>query len=319
MTDGSAGLSLRRALALAFAAAVIWFGGRTLIAQWDAVQGVRAAHPVRWGGVLLASCLTLGSYVVLIETWRRTVLAWGGAIGYAEAARIWLVSNLGRYIPGKLWQIGAMSVLAERAGVSGTAAVGSALLVSLLHVVVGFAVVAATGGTLLGSSLPAGTPLLPVLAAIGLALASSPWTLPWAAMLAGRLRGRPLTVRRLPPRAIWIAAVGSAAGWLLFGAAFHLPTIAVLGRPTGDAASSIAVFTLSYLAGFLALIAPGGIGVREAVLAGLLVQAGSATVAEATWLVVASRLWLTCLEILPGVTLLLARPSSRLPSPSAPS
>ncbi len=319
VADGASRIPLRRALAIAFAAAVLWFGGRTLLAQWEAVRGVRAAHPVQWGGVLFASVLTLGSYAVLIETWRRTVAAWGGAIGYAAAARIWLVSNLGRYVPGKIWQIGAMSVLAERAGVSGAAAVGSALLVSLLHVAVGFAVVAASGGTLLAAYVPEGTPLLPVLAALVVALASLPWTLPWAAVLASRLSGRPFAAHRFPPQAIWIAAAGSAAGWVLMGLAFHLLTIAVLGRPTGDAASSIAVFILSYLAGFLALIAPGGIGVREAVLAGLLVQAGSTSVAEVTWLVVASRLWLTVLEILPGVVLLLARPSSRPSSPSAPS
>ena len=319
MTDGAPRIALRRALGIAFAVGAIWFGGRTLIGQWEAVQGVRAAHPVRWGGVLLASLLTLGSYAVLIETWRRTMSAWGGVIGYGAAARIWLVSNLGRYVPGKIWQIGAMSVLAERAGVSGATAVGSALLVTLLHVAVGFTVVAASGGALLGAYVPEGTPLLPVLVALVVALASLPWTLPWAAVLAGRLSGRPIAAHRFPPRAIWIAAAGSAAGWLLFGAAFHLLTIAVLGRPTGDAASSVAVFTLSYLAGFLALFAPGGIGVREAVLAELLLQAGSVTVAEVTWLVVASRLWLTVLEILPGVVLLLARPSSRPSSPSAPS
>ena len=116
VADNGSRIPLRRALAIAFAAAVLWFGGRTLLAQWEAVRGVRAAHPVQWGGVLFASVLTLGSYAVLIETWRRTVAAWGGAIGYAAAARIWLVSNLGRYVPGKIWQIGAMSVLAERAG-----------------------------------------------------------------------------------------------------------------------------------------------------------------------------------------------------------
>ena len=93
----------------------------------------------------------------------------------------------------------------------------------------------------------------------------------------------------------------------------------MLGRPTGDAATSIALFTLSYLAGFLALIAPGGIGVREGVLAGLLLSTGTTTVAEATWIVVASRLWLTVLEIVPGGLLLLARPSTRPFSRSVPS
>ena len=302
---------LRRALMIVFGVVVVWFGGEALVAQWAAVRDVRAVHPTRWSGVLIASLLTFGSYAVLIETWRRTVRSWGEALEYRSAARIWLVSNLGRYVPGKIWQIGAMSVLAERAGVSPAAAVGSALLVSLVHVVVGFGVVGVTGWSLLSSWVPAGTPALPAVATLAVGILSLPWTLPWGAALAGRLRGRAISVRRLPPTAVWIAAAGSAVGWTLFGAAFHLLGAAVLGRPTGDAATSIALFTLSYLAGFLALIAPGGIGVREGVLAGLLISTGTTTAAEATWLVVASRLWLTVLEIMPGGLLLLARPSIR--------
>ncbi|MFM8567709.1 MAG: hypothetical protein ACKOCV_08500, partial [Gemmatimonadota bacterium] len=118
--------SLRRLLMLAFAVAVLWFGGGALVEQWTAVREVRAAHPTRWGEVLAASLLTLLSYAVLIETWRRTVRSWGESIGYPTAARIWLVSNLGRYVPGSIWPIGALSVLAERAGVSAAAAGGSA-------------------------------------------------------------------------------------------------------------------------------------------------------------------------------------------------
>jgi uncharacterized membrane protein YbhN (UPF0104 family) len=75
----------------------------------------------------------------------------------------------------------------------------------------------------------------------------------------------------------------------------------------------VAVFTLSYLAGFLALPAPGGIGVREVSLGALLVGSGLTTTAEATLLVVASRLWLTVLEVLPGL-FFLAWPASRDPA-----
>ena len=51
---------------------------------------------------------------VLIETWRRVVMAWGGASRSARAARIWFVSNLGTYVPGKVWQITAMGAMAQR-------------------------------------------------------------------------------------------------------------------------------------------------------------------------------------------------------------
>ncbi len=303
-------------LQAAFAVAVLWFGGRAIAAQWDEVRALRATLAVDRGGLLLASAAVVASYLLLIGTWQATVRAWGGALGFGPAARIWFISNLGRYLPGKVWQIGAMGVMAQQAGVPPEAAVGSALVVSLVHLLVGFAVVAATGGDLLARFVGPDSPLPAVLALLSLGALAAPWVLPPLAALASRVTGRSFVAPRLPPRAIWLAAAGSAGAWLLQGIGFHLLAAALLGRATGDVASSIAVFTLSYQLGFIALFAPGGIGVREASMHALLVTAALAGPAEATWLVVASRLWLTILEIVPGAALLLLRPSTARPTSS---
>ena len=295
----------RTALTVAFTGAVVVFGFQALRQQWSAVATLRATTTPDWGHIVTASALVLVSYLVLILTWRATVRAWGETLAVRPGARIWFVSNLGRYVPGKVWQIGAMGVMAQQAGVSAVAAVGSSLVVSLVNVIVGFGVVAATGLSMLRTLVPAGTPLVPVLGVVLIATLGTPWILPWAATVVTRLTGRQVTIPRLPARAVWIAAAGSAVGWLLYGLAFHGLTIGLLGHATGDARSSIAIFTVSYLAGFLALIAPGGIGVREVVMAGLLTGSGGASATEATWLVLASRLWLTVLEVLPGLLLLL--------------
>ena len=310
-------LLLRRSLQAIFVIAILWFGGRLLAQQWEAVRELRATLDPSWTRIGFSGLIVLASYAVLIATWRGTVQAWGSRIDVLDAARIWFVSNLGRYIPGKVWQIGAMGVMAQRVGVSPVAAVGSALVVSLVHVLVGFAVVAGTGRELLAGTAPSGL-LLPVaLVGLGAGVLLAPWLLPPGVRLLARLTGRPLEMPALPPRAIWIAGLGSAAAWLLFGLAFRELAVGLLGAATGDASAYIAVFTLSYLLGFLALFAPGGIGIRELSMAALLVSAGLSTAPEAALLVVASRLWLTVLEILPGA-LFLVWPSLR-PTPSSPS
>ena len=300
----------RRLSQVVFVVAVLWFGGSLLAEQWTAVSALRATLGPSWTRVASSCLVVLASYAVLIATWRATVQAWGERIGVADATRIWFVSNLGRYVPGKVWQIGAMGLMAQRVGVSPVAAVGSALVVSLVHVLVGFAVVATTGRELLLHVAPGGA-LLPVtIATMVLGVALAPWLLPPLLRVASRVTGRAVTLPALPPRTIWIAAVGSAIAWLLVGVAFHELASALLGGTTGDVATYIAVFTLSYLLGFLALFAPGGIGVRELSMAALLVGAALVTAPEAALLVVASRLWLTVLEILPGA-LFLAWPSFR--------
>jgi uncharacterized membrane protein YbhN (UPF0104 family) len=71
----------------------------------------------------------------------------------------------------------------------------------------------------------------------------------------------------------------------------------------------IAVFTASYLIGYLVLFSPGGLGFREAALTVLLVGVGAAGQGDAVILGVTSRLWLTVLEVLPGLVSLLVRPA----------
>ena len=112
-----------------------------------------------------------------------------------------------------------------------------------------------------------------------------------------------------PPRLL----IGCTVSWVLYGAAFQMLAIGLFGASSGMTPSYIAVFTLSYLFGYLALFAPGGLGVRETVLAGLLVAAGLEVNPNATILVLFSRLWMTLLEATPGLLLIAlnrARPSN---------
>jgi uncharacterized membrane protein YbhN (UPF0104 family) len=56
-------------------------------------------------------------------------------------------------------------------------------------------------------------------------------------------------------------------------------------------------FALAYISGLVAVFAPGGLGVREGVLAALLPRAGAESV-SAEALAVATRLWTTTAELL---------------------
>ena len=98
--------------------------------------------------------------------------------------------------------------------------------------------------------------------------------------------------------------VANVVAWIAYGVGFGLFWSALLGRGGGVSVAALAVYTASYLLGFLALVVPGGLGVREAVLTGLLISLRLATPADAALLAAASRIWLTVLEILPGLAFL---------------
>ncbi|HEX5074132.1 MAG TPA: lysylphosphatidylglycerol synthase transmembrane domain-containing protein [Gemmatimonadaceae bacterium] len=295
------------------AAIVVGFAVRELARQWQGVAPALEGLRLDWLPVLASGALVIATYLLLIEAWRATLRVWSESLPFADAARIWFVSNLGKYVPGKVWQIAAMGALAQKRGVSATAAIGSSLLVNLVSVLAGFAVIAVTAagrvGAVVGAQSTGGGERSAQLMVVGVAIAGAvalglaPVAVPRLAVLAARMTGRPLAIPRVPPKAVWVAAGSTVASWLAYGVAFFLFARGITPRVTGNALSYIAVYTGSYLAGYLALFAPGGVGIREAAIVIAMPKFGLASAADAAVIAITSRLWLTILEILPGLLL----------------
>src|SRR3989441_4653276 len=234
----------------------------------------------------------------------------GWALSYGSGTRIWFVSNLGKYLPGKVWQIAALSALAQQEGVSPVAATGSALIVNLANILSGFVFVLAGGLRLLDAATGGRSGTAIAIAAVLLSgLLLLPALLPRAAALVSRLTGsgggRALRPPRIPARAIWIATLGTAVAWVLYGTAFALLAHGVLPGIRGSLGDAVAVYTTSYLAGYLFVPAPGGLGVREWTMVQGMTTLGLASQGDAWVIAFASRLWLTVLEVLPGAVALL--------------
>jgi hypothetical protein len=287
-------------LVTAIVLAYIWVALRD---QWAAFRTTPLDAEPHWDRIALASVIVLATYAVLIETWRRILDAWGERLAFADAARIWCVTNLGRYLPGKqVWQIAAMTRMAQQRSVSPIAAAGSSIISTIVNIAMGFAV-AFVAGWGAADRLARGQ------AALGLVLAAVlllgvlllPAVLPALLATARQLSGRPLTVGPLPPRAVYVALVGNVAAWLLYGIAFQVFVSGVLGSATGRASDYIAAYASSYVIGYLAFAIPGGLGVREGALIAAMTTLQLANPRQAAVIAVTSRLWLTVLEILPGL------------------
>ena len=300
--------SLIVALQAAFLVAVIWFAYGRIADQWAGAPTTRL--DIRWSWIAAATALVLATYVLLIEVWVRHLRAWRVRLRFSQAARLWFVANLGRYIPGKVWGLGTMAVMARQLNVAPVAALGSSVTVMAIGMISGFAVVVATGGRVIDAVLarwaidpPRGSVAAAALIALA-ALAATPLVLPRLVHAAARLGRRQVAVPDLSAPAVWLVAAGTALSWALYGVAFFWFARGVVGVAGGGVAGYIAVYTASYLLGLLALI-PGGIGVREGGLVLGLEALGLATAPDALLLAVTSRIWLTILEIVPGALLLI--------------
>lgn len=248
--------------------------------------------PTRVGASVLLLLLGFGASALL---WRGLVVALGGPrIGAWNAVGVTLVANLGRYLPGKVFQLLGLALLGRRLGIPAGVATGAAVLGQILHLVaaalVGGGLVGATGWT-------AGSwQYLPLLAGGAVILVVS-WPGMAARLLAwvGRLGrspgdGPPHGV----PRTLLPWAVGYAGNWLLLGLAFQA-LASGLGIPLSYG-MAVSAFAAAYLLGYVALFAPAGLGVREGFLVAFLSPAvgpGPAVV-----LATAQRIWMTGAEAL---------------------
>ena len=102
---------------------------------------------------------------------------------------------------------------------------------------------------------------------------------------------------------------GSAVAWLAYGIAFKLLVDAAFPAIGIGWSAAIAIYTASYLAGFLSLGPPAGIGVAEGAMIYLLTTNGIADAGVAAALAAVTRIWRTVLEVLPGLALLVVLPS----------
>jgi uncharacterized membrane protein YbhN (UPF0104 family) len=105
----------------------------------------------------------------------------------------------------------------------------------------------------------------------------------------------------------------NVAAWVGYGVAFRVLALALVPASAGNWLQYVAVFTGSYLIGYLSLILPGGIGAREVAMVGSLTALGLTSTVDAWLLAVVSRLWLTVLEVAPGLIYLARDASLRLP------
>jgi hypothetical protein len=301
---------------LLLAAVVLYFVGKTLVGQWRQYRNATVHIELRWPYVLASGAVVLATYALLIEVWRRILREWRATIPFADAARIWFISILGQYVPGRVWQIVAMGKLAERENVPAAAAASSAIVNTVVQIAVGLAVAVIAGYRALDTVLNGHTALGIALTAAAFAgVLALPLLVPRLSSIARRVTGRNIDLGPLPPRAVYVAIVGNVGAWILYGWAFQLLVAGVLGRAPGGLSDYVAAYALSYVIGYLAFVMPAGAVVREMVQTTALTTLVAVNTKEAAIVAIVSRLWLTVLQVLPGLFYLARGSRTRTETP----
>ena len=259
----------------------------------DALSDVRFRHLPVWTIPLLV-LMHMAYLLLAAEVWRRIVLVITGVRGTYTDAYLQMVSAaIGKYVPGKIWGIVARTAQLHRVGISAQMSIVSSVAEQLLVFIAGGIVTLAAAFVIIPEYRP-------LIAAASVALLAGlillPRLLPAVVRWVQRRRGQAESVDVVLRNDVWQLlglTFAHVLMWLIGGALLCVIYFSVFDAAitTNGVVALILANTVGFIVGFLAVFAPGGIGVREATTVAILApffplrEALIAAVALRAWIV----------------------------------
>jgi hypothetical protein len=266
--------------------------GLFLHQHWnDIAQALEGASA---GGIAAGFAASLGFILCSYTGWRALLPKLEAGRDKAVLLHAFLQGQLGKYLPGGIWPFLATAHIGADSGINQRTLMGSLSISLLVNCSAGVAIALAVLPSHLFSELLGGQAMTLALAALliaaGFAALKHPAVNRW---MAQKLQFE----FSLSAGSLAIAFGAGAMTWLMGGV-----QIAALSSALGQDVTLVQIATyagcyaLAWIAGFLFMIAPAGVGVREGTLIALL--STSMPLAEATIIALISRVLFTLADIL---------------------
>jgi len=239
--------------------------------------------------------------------WKTMIAAFGHRLSTAQAYRVMYLSNLGRYIPGKVAQLFGILYFAKEAGVPPERAGASFVLIQLFAIPASlliYFIAALFAPDLLDErfamlSTNATMILLALFVIVSVLLIVRPQIFFGLINTLLRRFGRPTIELQLDKKVASQLFLGYSFGWVCYGLAFWLFLAGIVDTTEVGIIAAVGLYNAAYQIGYLALFAPGGLGPRELVM-GFLLTPFFGPVAPA--IAVMARLWTIVIDILAALT-----------------
>jgi len=269
--------SLRRALAvvqpIVIALAFVLLG-LLLRSQWDHLRALDWRLRPLW--LLASGVCMLAGWLTEIRLWQLLLRRFGGRLPYPSAVRVWFASAIVRYVPGNIWQPLSLATRSRERGVRPEVTLAS---LSLFQAILILGVGLLTAGYLAvwGRSGPLAHWLggvsmwwSPLVAGPVIFFLFRPGTLITIANLVLKKMGREPLPLGLSSRDLMGMLGIALLAWMCFCAAFTLLAGAVLPLDRHSLWTAMphlmAAYPIAFATGFLSLLTPGGLLVRDGML-----------------------------------------------------
>lgn len=211
---------------------VVFFFSKTLNENWLLIRETQ--WNFNFKQILLVVILASQIYIVNVLTWHVLVRSLGYRISFLQNFKIWVFSNVARIVPSGVLQYGSKYYLLSNHGIPKKASVSIVLMEMLIALAVGF-----------GISISSSLVILLYIAALVIIvwIASFFFNFSYLKLLA----------------VFWLFIVQFSIG----GAILLLLSQAVVPLYFSNLHDFIIIYSISWVVGFVAVFAPGGIGVQE--------------------------------------------------------
>ena len=278
---------------------IFYFLAMVIVRQWDMVKEYSWDFNLPF---LIVSFLFLFiTLLLVIILWRRVLIQLGSELSLPKAFKIFHLSNLGRYVPGKIWQFVGMYYMLEKENIGVVKAVSGTLWASLFFnlsgIIIGVLTIYFSGFELFQMSLP-----VLILFLVAVFSLIQPRVIDSVMNYLMKRLNQKKVVFSLPLRQVLINLLGYATLWFCYGVGFFLLTKSVTDVSLDRIFIFVGLFSIAHVVGYLSFLTPGGIGVREGVLTYMLSYYIPFPVASIV--AILARVWLTLGEFVCAIVAL---------------
>jgi uncharacterized membrane protein YbhN (UPF0104 family) len=259
---------VKNAVKILIVAIIFYFIFRNLISNWSQLGTLNFKANYVYGVFSLIA--VMAAWFMTAWNWGRVLRAFHSEISFGDVFNIYFKTNLGKYLPGKVWQIAGSTYMAAQRGIPEGMALTVSLAAQAYSVLSGLSLFAAamafgfvgSPGDLHSFFKVSAIPVLITL----MVLAARP-------RLVEPIVNWWMRLFRRQEVTIHISLLNAAElfglyliTWFLFGLGLWFLANALTPAGFGIYINLTVVLAIAVVIGFLALFAPGGLGVREGIM-----------------------------------------------------
>lgn len=206
-------------------------------------------------------------------SWHLIVKALGGTVNLKVNLKVWMLSNLSRFIPGGFWQYPTRILMSSNQRISKTIATTAVVVETLFNLLVGSLVVIVTilffGINIKQEAINFIGAMLLILLFFFYCLSSSKILNSLLRILAKLLKKK-IDRINLNSKYIPLLCLSFYLQFVLAGASLFFLSRGVIELEFSQLPTFIGIYAASWLLGYITILAPGGLGIQEISIAAFL-------------------------------------------------